>query len=145
MAIIAVTVLVLGLICWLGQILVVFKPDEAVKFGLGEREEEVDRSMYLFERYSQGIPDIALTWILPTSALMMLHGIDLWPIFALIGGGIYLYFPPVFMITRCVLRKDGKKIGRPEYVAFAYILGILWLLSALFMIAFAVIELRASV
>ncbi|MEM8796603.1 MAG: hypothetical protein AAGE61_13625 [Pseudomonadota bacterium] len=116
-----------------------------MKFGLGEWKDEVDRSMCLFERHSQGIPDIALIWILPTSALLMLHGVDLWPIFALVGGGIYLYFLAVFMITRYVLRTDGKKIGRPEYVAFAYILGVLWMLSAIFMIALAVIELGAII
>ncbi len=65
-------VIMLGLICWIGQTLVVVAPDVAVKLGVGEPEEEIDRSMYLFERYSQGIMDILLTWMLPAAALMML-------------------------------------------------------------------------
>lgn len=37
---------------------------------MGEPEEDVDRSMYLFERFSQGIIDMLLTWMLPASALI---------------------------------------------------------------------------
>ena len=91
-----VLVIVLGLICWLGQTLAVFAPRVAVKLGVSEPEEELDKSMYLFERYSQGIPDILLTWLLPASALMMLLDNVHWPILALVGGGVYSYFPSVF-------------------------------------------------
>ena len=140
----AVLVIVLGLICWLGQALVVFAPHLAVKCGVNEPEEDVDRSMYLFERFSQGIMDVLLTWILPASALMMLLGNEQWPILALIGAGVYLYFPGVFSITRIVLKRDGKKIGGPASEATAYILGTLWTLSALFMIALAVAELPVA-
>ncbi len=136
--IIGVLVIVLGLICWVGQSLVVVAPDLAIRLGVGEPEDELDRSMYLFERWSQGIPDIALTWMLPTAALLMLLNVGIWPVLALIGGGIYLYFPAVFIITRIVLRRDGKKIGKPGSVATAYILGVCWMISALIMIALAV-------
>ncbi len=141
---IGISVIVLGLICWIGQTLVVFAPGMAEKLGVGEPEEELDRSMYLFERYAQGIPDIALTWLLPASALMMLLGFDHWPILALIGGGVYLYFPMVFITTRIVLHKDGKKIGSPASVLAAYTLGTLWLLSAITMIVLAMAELSGS-
>ena len=140
-----VSVLVLGLVCWIGQTLVVFAPRIAVRLGVGEPEQELDRSMYLFERYSQGIPDILLTWMLPASALMMLLGWDHWPILALVGGGVYLYFPSVFIITRIVLKRDGKKIGKPASVWTAYLLGGLWTISAIYMIALAVDELTAGV
>lgn len=133
-------VIILGLVCWLGQSLVVFAPRIAEKLGVGEPEEAVDRSMYLFERFSQGIPDILLTWILPASALMMLLGYESWPILALVGGGVYLYFPSVFSLTRIVLKREGMKVGSPSSQASAYILGALWTLSAVFMIALAVIE-----
>ena len=139
-----VLVILLGLICWIGQSLVVFAPDVAVKLGVGEPEEDIDRSMYLFERYSQGIPDILLTWMLPAAALMMLLGLEYWPILALIGGGVYLYFPAVFSITRVVLQRDGKKIGNPASAWTAYILGTLWTLSAIYMIVLAVLDLRGT-
>ena len=142
--VLGVSVIVLGLICWIGQSLVVFAPDVAVKLGVGEREQDLDRSMYLFERFSQGIPDILLTWMLPAAALMMLLGMDYWPILALIGGGVYLYFPAVFSITRVVLQKDGKKIGGPASVSAAYVLGALWTLAAIYMIVLAIAELQGA-
>ena len=139
--ILAILVIILGLICWLGQTLVVFTPNVAVKLGVGEPEQDIDRSMYLFERFSQGIMDILLTWMLPASALMMLLGNEYWPILALVGGGVYLYFPGVFSITRIVLKREGKKIGNPASEITAYIFGALWTLSAVLMIALAVAEL----
>ena len=135
-----ILVIVLGLICWLGQSLVVFVPDVAVKLGVGEPEEAIDRAMYLFERFSQGIPDILLTWILPASALMMLLDYQHWPILALIGGGVYLYFPSVFSITRIVLKREGLKVGSPASQVAAYVLGALWTLSAIYMIVLAIAE-----
>ena len=63
-------VVILGLICWVGQTMAVFFLPTAIKFGLFEPEHEVDSSMYLFERMSQGIMDVLLTWILPLSALL---------------------------------------------------------------------------
>jgi len=139
--VLGVMVIILGLICWFGQTLAVFCPNLAVQLGVAELEEELDRSMYLFERYSQGIVDVLLTWILPVAALMMLYEIKYWPVLALVGGGVYLYFPGVFTITRIVLKKDGRKVGSRVSEATAYILGALWFLSAIYMIALAVLEL----
>ena len=138
--ILGILVIVLGLVCWLGQTLVVVAPRIAEKIGVGEPEEEVERSMYLFERFSQGIPDILLTWMLPASALMMLLDTQHWPILALIGGGVYLYFPSVFSITRIVLKRDGFKVGSPASQTTAYVLGALWTLSAVYMIVLAIAE-----
>ena len=140
---IGVVVLVLGLICWVGQTLAVFFLPTAVRLGLFEPEHEVDPSMYLFERMSQGIMDVLLTWILPLSALLMILGQPSWPLFALVGGGVYLYFPGVFMITRIVLKQRGKRVGRPSSARSANIFGSLWILSAIMMIVLAVMELSA--
>lgn len=136
-----ILIVVLGLICWLGQTLVIFAPNVAVTLGVGEPEGDVDPSMYLFERFSQGIMDVLLAWMLPASALMMLLGYAHWPILALIGGGVYLYFPGVFMITRVVLKRNGMKIGKLPSEMTAHVLGLLWILSAICMIALAVSEL----
>ncbi len=140
---IGVIVLVLGLICWVGQTMAVFFLPTAVRLGLFEPEHEVDPSMYLFERMSQGIMDVLLTWILPLSAVLMMLGRPSWPLFALVGGGVYLYFPGVFMITRVVLKRNGKSVGRRSSVTSANIFGTLWALSAITMIVLAVIELSA--
>ena len=141
--IIGIAIIIVGLICWVGQTLAVIALPTAVKLGVFEPEEEVDQSMYLFERYSQGIMDILLTWMLPLSAFLMIIGNTYWPIFALIGGGVYLYFPGVFMITRLVLKRHGKKIGRPSSVMTANVFGWIWILSAATMIVLATMELRS--
>ena len=140
--IIGIAIIIVGLICWIGQTLAVIALPTAVKLGVFEPEQEVEQSMYLFERYSQGIMDMLLTWILPLSAFLMIIGNTYWPILALIGGGVYLYFPGVFMITRIVLRRHGKRIGRPSSVITANIFGWIWTLSALTMIILASMELR---
>jgi len=69
---IGVIIVILGLICWVGQTMAVFFLPTAIKLGLFEPEHEVDPTMYLFERMSQGIMDVLLTWILPLSALLMI-------------------------------------------------------------------------
>ena len=139
---IGVIVVILGLICWVGQTMAIFFLPTAIKLGLFEPEHDMDPSMYLFERMSQGIMDVLLTWILPLSALLMILGQPSWPLFALVGGGVYLYFPGVFIITRIVLKQHGKSVGRPSSVTSANIFGTLWILSAIAMIALAVVELR---
>ena len=138
---IGVVVVILGLICWVGQTLVVFSPATAIRLGLSEPEHEVDPAMYLFERMSQGVMDVLLTWILPFAALLMILEQSSWPLFALVGGGVYLYFPGVFMITRIVMKQRGKSVGRPSSVTLAHALGTLWTLSAITMILLAVSEL----
>ncbi|MDJ0758337.1 MAG: hypothetical protein QNJ19_03020 [Woeseiaceae bacterium] len=140
---IGVIVVILGLICWVGQTMAVFFLPTAIKLGLFEPEHEVDPSMYLFERMSQGIMDVLLTWILPLAALLMILGHPSWPVFALVGGGIYLYFPGVFMITRIVLKQHSKSVGRPSSVRSANMFGSLWILSAITMIVLAILELSA--
>ena len=136
-----ILVVLFGLICWIGQGLAVFALPTAIKLGLFESEDEVDHSMYLFERLSQGIMDVLLTWMLPLSAFLMILGNSYWPIFALIGGGVYLYFPGVFIITRIVLKKHGKKVGKPSSVYGAYAFGTTWIISAIVMIVLAILEL----
>ncbi len=140
---VGIIVVILGLICWIGQTMVVFSPRTAIKFGLCEPEDELDPVMYLFERMSQGIMDVLLTWILPLAALLMVFNQPGWPLFALVGGGVYLYFPGVFMITRIVLKQSGKRVGRPSSVTLANVLGIFWTLSAITMISLAVSDLSA--
>jgi hypothetical protein len=142
---IGILVIIVGLICWIGQSLSVFALPTAIKLGLSEPENEIDHSLNLIERFAQGIMDILLTWILPMGAILMLAGNSYWPLFALVGGGVYLYFPGVFMINRVVLKRHGKKVGRPSSVKAAYVFGWIWILSSISMIVLAIIELQGKV
>ncbi len=141
--IIGILVIVVCLIAWIGQALAVFVLPTAIRLGLFEPEDEVNQSMYLFERFSMGIMDVLLTWALPLSAFLMILGNSYWPLLALVGGGVYLYFPGVFMITRVVLKRYGKKVGRPSSVRAAYAFGVIWTLSSITMIVLAAMELRS--
>lgn len=142
---IGIIVTVSGLVCWIGQILAVFALPAAIRLGLFEPEDEVDQSMFLLERYSMGIMDILLTWTLPLSAILMIVGNSYWPLFALVGGGVYVYLSGVFMITRLVLKRRGKNVGRPSSVKAAYVLGWIWILCSVTMIVLAVLELGERV
>ena len=137
--------IIVGLICWIGQSLTVFALPTAIRLGLSEPENEIDHSLNLIERFAQGIMDILLTWILPVGAILMLAGKSYWPLFALVGGGVYLYFPGVFMITRIILKRHGIKVGRPSSVKAAYIFGWIWILSSISMIVLAIDELKDRV
>ena len=88
--------------------------------------------------------DVSLTWLLPASAVMMLLDYAYWPVFALVGAGVYLYFPGVFSITRIVLKRNGLAIGSRASEVTAYVLGALWTVSALLMIALATAELGVT-
>jgi hypothetical protein len=75
----------------------------------------------------------------------MLAGNSYWSLFALVGGGVYLYFPGVFMISRIILKRHGIKVGRPSSVKAAYVFGWVWILTSISMIVLAIDELKGKV
>lgn len=139
--IIGIAVIVVGLIAWVGQSLSFLVPTIAIKLGLCEPEEEMDQSLYIIETKAQGLSDMLLGWTLPLSGLLMIFDHKLWPILALIGGGTYIYFSAVIMLSRIFLKKRGKKVGRQSSENSAYVFGSIWILSAITMIVLATNEL----
>ncbi len=136
--VIGVPVILLGLLCWLGQSLVFLAPEVAQKFGLVEPREELDETFYIIEVESLGLADLLLTWTLPLAGFMMIIDAPSWPWFALVGGGTYLYLAAAIILRRYYLIRHGKAVGRASAVRTAYIFGALWLLSAMAMIVLAV-------
>ena len=139
--IIGIVVIVVGLIAWVGQSLSLLVPTIAIKLGLCEPEEEMDQSLYIIETKAQGLSDMLLGWTLPLSGILMIFDHKLWPILALIGGGTYIYFSAVIMLSRIFLKKRGKKVGRQSSENSAYVFGSIWILSAITMIVLATKEL----
>jgi hypothetical protein len=139
---IGIIVIIAGMICWIGQSLSFFAPVIAVKLGLCEPENDMDHTLYIIETRAHGLTDILLTWILPLSALLMLLNHPVWPILALVGGGVYLYFPGIIILHRVFLKKQGLKVGKPSAQAGTYIFGTIWLLSSVTMIALAIMALN---
>lgn len=141
---IGVAVVLLGLICWVGQSLAFLAPEIARRLGLVEPREDMDETFYIIEVESLGLTDLLLTWTLPLSAFLMLVGTSGWPWLALVGGGTYLYMATAIILRRLYLARHGKRIGRASDVKVAYAFGALSLVSAIVMIVLAVIALRAS-
>jgi hypothetical protein len=139
--VIGVVVIIVGLICWIGQSLAFMAPRLAVKLGLIEPENEMDRTLYIIETKAHGLTDMLLTWIFPVSGLLMILDYSLWPILALLGGGIYIYFSGVIILHRVFLKSHGIKIGGPSSERGAYVFGVLWIFSAITMILLALQEL----
>ena len=141
--VIGIVVIVVGLICWIGQTLALLAPHIAVKLGLCEPEEEMDHTLYTIETKAHGLTDLLLTWTLPVAGLLIILDHSFWPILALIGGGIYLYFPGIISFHRVFLKKHGIKMGSPSAIKATYVFSIIWVLSALTMIILAIKQLNS--
>ena len=130
---IGIAVLVLSLICWIGQLMSVIAPKLAVQLGLTENESDVDRVFFIEEK-CEAIIDSLLTWIMiPASILFILEQPE-WIYFGLTGGGIYAYFGIRITLIRIMLSRRDIKIGSPSNVKAAYIFGPLWALSGIIFI-----------
>ena len=135
-------VIVAGSIAWIGQFFAFFAPNISIKLGLTEPEDEIDRTLYIVETKANALPDILLLWTLPVSGALMLMKHAYWPIFALFGGGIFIYVSILAILSRIFLKKQNKKVGRPSAVKLTYVLGTIWIVSSIAMIVLAIMELN---
>ncbi|MEO1743300.1 MAG: hypothetical protein AAFR99_15995 [Cyanobacteria bacterium J06629_9] len=141
--ILGIAVIVAGLICWIGQLLSFYAPATANQLGLCETEGEMDPVLFLIETKANGLTDVALTWMLPLSGLLMILDVSGWPILALIGGGVYLYFSSIVVLNRVFLKRHGRNIGKASSEYTAYVLAFIWVASAVAMITLAIREISA--
>ena len=140
---IGIFVIIAGLICWAGQSLSFISPNSALKLGLLEFPEEMDDTFYIIEAKALGLNDMLLTWTLPLSGFLMLFKHPIWPYLGLVGGGIFIYFAGLIILSRVFLKKHGKKVGGPSSERTAYVFSVVWILAALSMIVLASMELSA--
>lgn len=140
---IGILVLVLGLLAWVGQALSFFLPSVAVRLGVLEPEADVDPTLRILEAKAEGLIDIFLIWTLPAAALLMILEHPAWPYLALVGGGVFLYFSGLIMLTRVFLKKAGKKVGSSASERTTYLFGSLWMFSALAMIGLSAFSLSS--
>ncbi|MHC4777169.1 MAG: hypothetical protein ACYTFG_01190, partial [Planctomycetota bacterium] len=103
---IGITVLVLTLPAWLGQVLSAFSPSLAARLGLTEPEKKVDPVFHADVR-AECWWDTLTLWTLPLGALLMLLDQPSWVVFSLAGGGMYIYFAGRGILQRVVMRLRG--------------------------------------
>ena len=141
---IGIFVIIVGAICWVGQSLSLLFPGLAVKLGMLEPKEEMDDTFYIIDAKVLGANDMALTWILPVSAVMMLLDLPYWPVFALIGSGIFIYFSGYIILSRLFLRRAGKKVGSKSSQVTGYVFGLLWIIASIGMSVLSIIKIYYS-
>jgi len=125
------------LIGWIGQIITVFLPKVAAKFGLTEPESDVDPTFFADVR-GEAIWDAMTLWTLPVAGILLIFNNTLWAYFGLVGGGMYLYFAGRGIAVRLAMQRRGIRIGRPKNLKVIYVLLTIWGLIAVVTIIMAV-------
>ena len=139
--VLALVVLVLALVAWLGQLVSWIVPSRAQDWGLQEREADVEPAFFADAR-GEARWDACILWVLVLAAVLLLFDHRWWPYIALVGGGMYLYFAGRGIFTRAELAGRGFRIGTPSNVRVAYVTSAMWGLAAVGMIVAAIAELE---
>ena len=124
----AITVLLLSLLAWGGQLITAVAPRLAERLALTEPEAEVDPVFHRDVR-AECVWDALSLWTLVVAAALRLAAHPAWTLFGLVGGGMYVYFAGRGVAQRLSLRRAGIRIGRPSSVASAWVFLTLWGLS----------------
>jgi hypothetical protein len=141
--VLGVALLVLGLICWGGQVINWLWPDTAVGLGLTEAEAAVEPVFWADTR-AEAAWDSLIVWTLPLAGLLLLFDVSAWAYFGLLGGGIYAYFSGRGIFQRLALQRRGLRIGSDANVRVGIVFLMLWGAAALVAIAAAVSDLSTS-
>ncbi len=120
---IAITVIVLGTLAWVGQLLSALVPATAAKLGLIERPDQVDPAFFADAR-GEAIWDVFALWGLPLAGVLLLLGHPGWPTVGVVGGAVYVYFAGRGIVTRAMLRRWGIRIG-PQSTTVVYTVTLL--------------------
>ncbi len=118
-------VFLVSALAWVGQALVVAAPRLAVRMGLVEPESDVD-PVFGADVSAEAIWDALSLWILPVAAILLVVGAPSWPIFGLVGGGMFLYFAGRGIAQRVVMQRRGIRVGKPATRRVACLFLALW-------------------
>lgn len=131
------TVIVLSLVCWGGQVLAWFAPDSASRLGVAEKPSDVDPTFGLDAR-GEALWDVLSLWTMIVAGALLVVDHDWWPYFGLVGGGAYLYFAGRGIVVRVFMRSHGVRIGTRSNVNIGFGALTVWGLTAAIMIVAAV-------
>ena len=138
--VIAILILLLSLLAWLGQVVSAVAPQVAAQLGLMEKETDVEPTFYVDAR-AECIWDAMILWVLPAAAGLHLADGRGWPLMALIGGGVYVYFAGRGIAQRILMERRGVSVGNPKTVKVFYLFLGLWGTAGLAAILLASFEL----
>lgn len=133
----------LGLLCWVGQSISWLSPKLASRLGLAEAEEDVEPVFWVDTR-AEAAWDALTTWTLPAAGLLLALDVAGWAFFGLTGGGMYVYFGGRGIFQRVAMTRRGFNVGSEPNVRLAYVFLGIWALAGLVTIALAASDLRAS-
>ena len=100
-------------ILYVGQLISSVNFPLAQKLGLQENPAEADLLLQRAERYTAYWDLVTLGW-LPLSGILMVLNISAWPLFALIGGAIYLDAAGREAVKILSFKREGIRIGPPK-------------------------------
>ncbi len=119
-----IIIMFLSILAWLGQVMSAIAPQTAMRLGLTENKKDVD-PIFSVDIRAECIWDALTLWILPAATGLHLAGNPSWPLFALTGGGVYLYFAGRGIIQRILMQRHGVSIGTSKTVmVFSVFLGL---------------------
>ena len=139
-ALVGVVLLVLGLICWGGQVFNWLSPERAARMGLSEAEDSVEPVFWVDTR-AEAAWDSLVVWTLPLAGLLLILDVSAWAYWGLLGGGVYLYFGGRGIFQRVAMQRRGMRIGSDANVRVGIVFLALWGAAALVAIAAAVSDL----
>ena len=128
---------ILSSIAYFGQLITTFLPKMAVKWGVTESQVDVEPAFYT-DICGEAIWDSIVLWTLPVAGVLLILNTPHWTYLGLVGGGMYLYFAGLGIVTRIIMQRRGFRIGKPESLKVAYIFLTLWGLAAIITITIAI-------
>ena len=132
-----IVVTIISLIGWLGQIIALFSPKLAVKFGVTEPETDVDPTFYADVR-GEALWDTMTLWTLPAAGILLILDSQWWVYFGLVGGAMYLYFAGRGIVTRLAMQRRSISIGKPGTLKIVYLFLTIWGIIGILTIIMAV-------
>jgi hypothetical protein len=135
------TVTILSLACWGGQMVAWFAPETAIRLGLVENPSEVEPPFQIDAR-GEALWDLLTLWTMAVAGVLLVIDHAWWPYFGLVGGGAYLYFAGRGITVRVLLRRHGVRIGTRSNVNSALTALTVWGLTAAITIFAAVNRLQ---
>ena len=125
-----VVVLLLAVLCWVGQLISWFSPTTAARWSLTERQEDVEPTYWLDVR-GEALWDLISLWPMVVVGWLLIVDSADWAYWGLVGGGMYIYFSGRGIITRMAMLKGGCRIGSAQSVNLGLAALTIWGLMGL--------------